>query len=319
MRRKRVIAKGNLGRLGMLCLALVVALGGMGVGYAQMQGGLQSNGQVLPNCAFTWVVSNDDGEVTNISPYGDIDPGDVGGGTSYDRWDAQSSDDPSAPQAMGVGCARYDKDVARTTAQMSDVQRIITVLVENAYPSYYPTVFFGLWCGGSGPGTITSIVIHNPYPEELTVTTSGIHEEQEIPAGGEAVGAVHVHVEQAAKQSTTYTFTVSITIEQSPAISIEKVAFPTTVSEPGTEVTYNYTVKNEGNITLTGIQVSDDKLSDITLLKDTLAPGESTTGTASYTVTEADITADEDIVNVATVTCDQGVTAEDEATVTIGG
>jgi len=212
MTRKRVIAKGNLGRLGMLSLALVVALGGMGVGYAQMQGGLQNNDQVLTNCAFTWVVSNDDGVEEDRGGYTPIDPGDVGGGTSYDRWDAQSSDDPSKAQEMGTACDRYDKDVARTTAQMSGDQREITVLVENAYPCYYPTIFFGLWCENSGPGTITSIVIDNPHPEALNVTTSGIYEGQPIPAGEKVPGAVHVHVEQAAAQNVTYEFTVSITV-----------------------------------------------------------------------------------------------------------
>jgi len=319
MRRKRVIAKGNLGRLGMLCLALVVALMAMGVGYAKIDGGAQNNVQVLTNCEFTWVVSNDDGAEEDRGGYTPIDPGDDGGGTNYDRWGGDSSDDPSEPQQMGTACARYDKDVARTTAWMSGDQRQITVVVENAYPCYYPTVFFGLWCGDSGPGTITTIHVDNPSPEALTVTTSGIHEGQPIPQGSKVAGAVHVHVEQAAAQNAVYTFTVSITIVQNPAISIVKVASPTTVSEPGTEVTYTYTVTNEGNIPLTGIEVSDDKLGDITLLKTTLAPDESTTGTASYNVTEADIADGADIVNVATVTCDQGVTAEDEATVTIGG
>lgn len=214
MRRKRVIAKGNLGRLGMLCLALVVALGGMGVGYAQMQGGAQNNDQVLTDCAFTWVVSNDDGVEEDRGGYTLIDRGDDGGGTNYDKWGSQSSDDPSELQTMGEECGRYDKDVARTTASMSGDQWEITVLVEDAYPCYYPTIFFGMRCGDSGPGTITTIDIHNPHPEALTVTTSGIDEGQEIPAGEgeEAVGAVHVHVEQAAEQNVTYKFTVSITV-----------------------------------------------------------------------------------------------------------
>ncbi|MCD6391226.1 MAG: hypothetical protein J7L92_04465 [Dehalococcoidia bacterium] len=319
MKRKRVIAKGNLGRLGMLCLALVVALAGMSVGYAQIQGGLQSNGQVLTNCAFTWALSNDDGAEEDRGGHTPIDPGDDGSGTNYDRWGDESSDDPSKPQQMGTACARYDKDVARTTAEILEEGRQITVTVENAYPCYYPTIFFGLWCGDSGPGTITTINITNPYPEALTITTSGIHEGQEIPPGEEVMGAVHVHVEQAAAQNAVYTFTISITVVQNPAISIVKVASPTTASVAGTQVTYTYTVTNTGSIPLTSIEVSDDKLGDIILGTTTLAPGESTTGTASYNITEADIAAGDDIVNVATVTCNQGVTAEDDATVTIEG
>ena len=256
MRRKRVIAKGNLGRLGMLCLVLVVALGGMGVGYAQMQGGLQSNGQVLSNCAFTWVVSNDDGAEEDRGGYTPIDLGDDSGGTSYDRWDAQSSDDPSEAQEMGIPCVRYDKDVARTTAQMVEEGRQITVLVENAYPSYYPTVFFGMWCGGSGPGTITSIVIKNDYSQELTVTTSGIYPGQPIPQGEEVTGAVHVHVEQAAAQNEVYTFTVSITIEHSPEATT-LVLLPETGENPvGTTHDLTATVRDQFNNVMEGVAVT---------------------------------------------------------------
>ena len=213
MTRKRVIAKGNLGRLGMLSLALVVALAGMGVGYAQMQGGLQSNGQVLTNCAFTWVVSNDDGAEEDRGGHTPIDPGDDSGGTSYDRWDAQSSDDPSEPQEMGTACDRYDKDVARTAAQMSDGQRIITVLVENAYPSYYPTVFFGLKNTQSFSVKIKSIDISYDMPE-LTVTFDGITENQVLSTGEEVIGRLGIHTEQSAHQNSTYNVEVKVVLVQ---------------------------------------------------------------------------------------------------------
>jgi hypothetical protein len=197
-----------------LALAAVVVLGSVGITFARMQDGAQDKGAV-PCCCdpFTWVVSNDDGSEDNISPYGIIDPGDDGGGTNYDRWDAQSSDDPSEPQTMGIACARYDKDVARTTAWISESQQEITVLVENGYPSYYPTVFFALKCPDSGLGTITDIVIDNPNPDALAVSVSGIYPGQPIPQDGEAIGAVHVHVEQPAAQNAAYTFRVSIATE----------------------------------------------------------------------------------------------------------
>jgi hypothetical protein len=175
--------------------------------------------QTLSCKPFTWVVTNDNGTEDSVAPYGTIDPGDDGGGTNYDRWGAQSSDDPSEPQAMGIECARYDKDVARTTAGISEDQRTITVLVENAYPCYYSTVFFALKCCDLAPGTIVSVVIDNPYPEALTVTTSGIYGGQPIPPCEEVTGAVYVHVEQAAAQNATYTFKVSIAIQCQSRVS----------------------------------------------------------------------------------------------------
>ena len=208
--------QARLGRWLIISMVVVVALGSLGVAYGYSSGTLQAGDMISMACTtgpLKWVVSNDDGKVTNICSYGDIDPGDNGGGTNYDNWGGQSSDDPSEPQTRGVVCARYDKDVARTTAWMSCDRKEITVLLENAYPCYYPTVFFGLKCPDSNPGTITSIVIDNPYPDALTVTISGIYEGQTIPKCGEITGAVHVHVEQAAAQNTFYTFNVLITID----------------------------------------------------------------------------------------------------------
>jgi uncharacterized cupredoxin-like copper-binding protein len=68
-----------------------------------------------------------------------------------------------------------------------------------------------------------------------------------------------------------------------------------------TTVDYLYTVTNTGTVTLVNVAVEDDILGPVTLLKTTLEPGESTTGTATHVVTAAD--ADEgEIVNVAVVT-----------------
>jgi len=224
-RLRRLKKQVRLGRSLIIALAVVVAFGSAGVAYARMQGGPQNTGVVTTSSCccgpFTWVVSNDDGAEDSVSPYGIIDPGDDGGGTNYDRWGAQSSDDPSEPQTMGVACARYDKDVARTTAWISGESQEITVLVENGYPSYYPTVFFALQCPESALGTITGIVIDNPCPEALSVTTSGIYEGQPLPQCEEVVGALQVHVEQPAAQNAIYTFRVSITIECQPAATCD--------------------------------------------------------------------------------------------------
>ena len=214
---RKLRSKARFGRWLIIALAVVLAFGSAGVAYARMQGGPPNRGVVATSSCccgpFTWVVSNDDGIEDTVDPYGVIDPGDDGGGTNYDRWGDQSSDDPSEPQVAGQPCARYDKDVARTTASISEENDEITVLVENGYPCYYSTVFFGLKCPESALGTVTGIVIDNPYPEALTVTTSGIYVGQTLPQDEEVVGAVHVHIEQPAAQNAVYTFKVSITIE----------------------------------------------------------------------------------------------------------
>jgi uncharacterized repeat protein (TIGR01451 family) len=68
-----------------------------------------------------------------------------------------------------------------------------------------------------------------------------------------------------------------------------------------TTVEYLYTVTNTGTVTLVDVAVEDDILGPVTLLKTTLEPGESTTGTATHVVTAADAGRGE-IINVAVVT-----------------
>jgi uncharacterized repeat protein (TIGR01451 family) len=87
-----------------------------------------------------------------------------------------------------------------------------------------------------------------------------------------------------------------------------------------TTVEYLYTVTNTGTVTLVNVAVEDDILGPVTLLKTTLEPGESTTGTATHVVTAAD--ADEgEIVNVAVVTSmteDGGPGPRADVTETVG-
>ncbi len=105
--------------------------------------------------------------------------------------------------------------------------------------------------------------------------------------------------------------------EPVPGVEIVLEAEPASVSEVGTLVTYTYTVSNTGDVSLTGIAVTDDRLGSIATADTTLDPVASTTGTATYTITQADIDSGADIVNTATVTTDQGVTATDSTTVTV--
>jgi hypothetical protein len=72
-----------------------------------------------------------------------------------------------------------------------------------------------------------------------------------------------------------------------------KSASVTSYSAPGTPITYSYLVTNTGNVNLTAVSVTDPHvgLSAISCLSASVAPGASETCTATYTTTQADLTA----------------------------
>ena len=95
----------------------------------------------------------------------------------------------------------------------------------------------------------------------------------------------------------------TVTTTQAPAIQVTKSAAPSTVNAANQTVTYSFLVTNTGNVTLTGIIVSDPLpgLGSISCPGTSLSPGGSMTCTAAYMTTQADVDAGQ-IVNTATVT-----------------
>jgi uncharacterized repeat protein (TIGR01451 family) len=95
--------------------------------------------------------------------------------------------------------------------------------------------------------------------------------------------------------------TDSVTVDgtQTPSLSIDKAAQDTTFAAVGDVLDYSYTVTNTGNVEISGIAVSDDKIASVSCPVTTLAPGANTVCTASYSVTQADIDAGA-VTNIAT-------------------
>ncbi|MCL4303384.1 MAG: SBBP repeat-containing protein [Anaerolineae bacterium] len=60
-------------------------------------------------------------------------------------------------------------------------------------------------------------------------------------------------------------------------------------AQVGQTITYTYRVTNRGSVTLTNISAHDDKLGQVPLSKAILAPGQSATGTLTYTVIAANL------------------------------
>ena len=107
----------------------------------------------------------------------------------------------------------------------------------------------------------------------------------------------------ATETPVTATSTATVAVTLAPAITITKTADVPSVSSVGQTVTYTFTVTNTGNETLSNVDVTDAQtapsenanLGPITCGADTngsftLAPGATATCTATYTVTQADLT-----------------------------
>ena len=112
-----------------------------------------------------------------------------------------------------------------------------------------------------------------------------------------------------------------VNITSTSSIKIEKVANVTNIegAKTGDAITYTFTVTNTGNTTLTGIAVDDPLIGEaIALDKTTLAPGEATTGIATYTLTQADIDANKvDNTAIATGKTPGGQDVDSDDTTTV--
>ena len=94
--------------------------------------------------------------------------------------------------------------------------------------------------------------------------------------------------------------TITTPVDQDPALTLAKAADPTNYTAVGEVVTYTFTVENTGNVTLTGVAVSDPlpglsavawRSNSGTSPQGTFAPGEVAIFTARYAVTQVDINA----------------------------
>ncbi len=128
-------------------------------------------------------------------------------------------------------------------------------------------------------------------------------------------------------ESAPATSTLNIPVTQSPAIDLVKVAVldGTVVAPPGTvdagdHINYTLTATNTGNVSLTGVTITDPMLGALACVPaqpSTLVPGATLTCTASHTITVGDVTTGH-VDNTATTsgTAPDASTVSDTASVT---
>jgi uncharacterized repeat protein (TIGR01451 family) len=88
------------------------------------------------------------------------------------------------------------------------------------------------------------------------------------------------------------------TTTESSALNLETTALSKTYDTAGQEISYNYVVKNTGNVPITGLSVQDDKLGTVSVPSTALEPGQVVSVLAVYMITPADLDAGS-VINTA--------------------
>ncbi len=215
----------------LLGFSAVVAFSATGVSYAGFSGGPKLDRTVSGAAVggFSWIVSNDDGHEDRVGGYDPIDPGDTHDNAAYSYWpDASSGNDPGAipapasGQAPGCAFPRYNSDVARVRAWVDAGLQEALFEIDNAYPGYYPTIYFGYACNGQAGRNVTLVVDEDASTPEiddipdLTVTAVSIAAGEGSGRDSVVMGALHVLVEQCARQNATYSVRLLVTVECTP-------------------------------------------------------------------------------------------------------
>jgi uncharacterized repeat protein (TIGR01451 family) len=151
----------------------------------------------------------------------------------------------------------------------------------------------GSWSCSGEPATLTASGGSFPCTGSYTVTQADIDSGTNVVITASAtVGA-----------SSSGNETATISIVQSAALTLDKTGPDSATAQSGTVVTYQYSLRNTGNVTLTApYAVSDSKVSTVTCASTSdLAPGASTSCDGTYTLTNPDINAGT-VTNTATAT-----------------
>ena len=130
------------------------------------------------------------------------------------------------------------------------------------------------------PGASTTCTADAPY-----VVTQADFDGEEIPNSATATG------DDPNGDETDATDNEVVSANFDPSMTLDKATTTTSVDVSGQIVPFTFLVTNDGNVTMTGLTITDPLIATVTCPVTTLAPGASTTCTGSYTVTQADVDA----------------------------
>jgi hypothetical protein len=178
-------------KIGLLCLALVFALGALGVGYAMWSDTLYIDGTVYTgdvDVEFSSQMPNDSGgAVADLSTGDPAEPG---------TWTYPDIDNPSTWTWSGAVQPETDpdypeyKEVASIDCNIDQATSTLTVTIDHGYPSYFGGVGFTIDNLGTVPVKILSmklITVNGNAPQGGAVDlTAGIQYYVDVAAPDEA-------------------------------------------------------------------------------------------------------------------------------------
>ena len=173
------------------------------------------------------------------------------------------------------------------------------------------TVAYTFTVKNTGNVTVKTITIDDKKIANVTCTTAELAPGAETECNGEyEVAQADIDAGEIVNTATakgedpkkaevkSNESTAKVTAKHDPKLTLTKTASPTSGVNAGDKIAYSFTVKNEGNVTITKIAVNDPKIETVTCEASELAPAAATSCTGEYTVTAADV-AEGKITNTA--------------------
>ena len=193
---------------------------------------------------------------------------------------------------------------------------IVKTAAEESYDSVGDVINYTIVATNTGNVTLSNVTVTDPGVDGLSCTPA--NGSSLAPGATMTCTATHT-ITQADLDAGNYANTACVNAtgaaeacdsedvpaDDNPELTIDKSSTTTSITAAGQVVPYTFLVTNTGNVTLTGITVTDTRVASVSCPESTLAPGASMTCTGSYTVTQADINAGGNLSNVATADSDQ--------------
>jgi uncharacterized repeat protein (TIGR01451 family) len=208
-----------------------------------------------------------------------------------------------------------DDDETVFANQQAFIQIVKTsTTVPNTYSNVGDVLTYNLAVTNTGTVTLTNVVVSDPVAvvtgspiaelapgQTVVLTASYTVSQADIDAGfftNVATATGEYEDVNGNTQTVTDEDDETITATQNPEIELLKSgtwndANSDGFAQAGETITYEFTVENTGNVTVTNLVINDATIgvSNLTVNPSTLAPGQTGTAIATYVVTQADVDA----------------------------